>query len=258
MPAVLAQVHGDTVGAGFLGVQGGLHRVRIGCPGPGAGWRRDRCSRRAEFEWLQSRGDSLRFMNSSRLTSGRPPRWGASAWRIRRLAAARAPGRSSRRRPWITVRSPGTARVAAAPPAPGRPLAKAGTTPAARSGAHRCRHRERNHSPVAPAGAIRTRAAAVRWGAPPQQRQGRGVVGEDFRLRVFRRQQADQQLVEIETAEQRLAIEQVGNAGAFQAGHGLQFAAPAPLRFQRHEWPRQGRRPCRRRRAGPRAGDPAG
>ncbi len=34
MPAVLAQVHGDTVGAGFLGVQGGLHRVRIaGAPG---------------------------------------------------------------------------------------------------------------------------------------------------------------------------------------------------------------------------------
>ena len=164
---------------------------------------------------------------------------GASAWRIRRLAAARAPGRSSRRRPWITVRSPGTARVAAAPPAPGRPLAKAGTTPAARSGAHRCRHRERNHSPVAPAGAIRTRAAAVRWGAPPAA-AGRGVVGEDFRLRVFRRQQADQQLVEVETAEQRLAIEQVGNTGAFQAGHGLQFAAPAPLRFQRHEWPRQG------------------
>ena len=34
------------------------------------------------------------FMNSSRLTSGRPPRCGASAWRISLFAAASVPGTS--------------------------------------------------------------------------------------------------------------------------------------------------------------------
>ncbi|MNF10752.1 hypothetical protein D3C80_2117960 [compost metagenome] len=29
MPAILAQVHGDAIGTGFLGIQRGLHRVRI-------------------------------------------------------------------------------------------------------------------------------------------------------------------------------------------------------------------------------------
>ena len=86
-----------------------IHRQSVpgnGCPGPGAGWLRGRCSRREECDCWWSRKALLKregiaaqhtrgcqgFRNNSRQTSGRPPKCTARAWRIRRLAADKAPG----------------------------------------------------------------------------------------------------------------------------------------------------------------------
>ena len=69
-------------------------------------------------------------------------------------------------------------------------------------------------------------------------KQGGGVVIEDRRVRVFGGEQADQQFVEVEAAEQRFAIEPGGGADAFQAADVFQFTLATKLHVQRHEWPR--------------------
>ncbi|MNO99245.1 hypothetical protein D3C76_910110 [compost metagenome] len=68
-----------------------------------------------------------------------------------------------------------------------------------------------------------------------QQRQGRTVVLEEFGVRVFGRQQPDQQFVQVEAAEQGVGRQQVGNPGGFQASDRLQLTLPAKLGFQRDE-----------------------
>jgi len=75
--------------------------------------------------------------------------------------------------------------------------------------------------------------------AAVQRRQGRGVVLEQRGMGVFRRQQAHQQLVEVQAAEQRVAAQQVRNAGRLEARHRLQFAGAAQFQLQRQERPRQ-------------------
>ena len=68
--------------------------------------------------------------------------------------------------------------------------------------------------------------------------EGCGVMLEKRGLRVFGREQANQQFIEIEAAEQRLAGKQIGDAGTVQATDVLQLATAAKLRFQRQERPR--------------------
>jgi hypothetical protein len=56
-----------------------------------------------------------------------------------------------------------------------------------------------------------------------QGQQGGGVMIEHRRVRIFGGQQADQQFIEIEAAEQRIAIEPGRDAGAFHAPDVLQL-----------------------------------
>lgn len=72
-----------------------------------------------------------------------------------------------------------------------------------------------------------------------QGRQRGGVVIEHRRMRIFGGQQANQQFVEIEAAEQCLADHPGRGSGTLHAPDVLQFTLAAKLHFQRHEWPRQ-------------------
>ncbi|MNR06169.1 hypothetical protein D3C85_1222320 [compost metagenome] len=72
-----------------------------------------------------------------------------------------------------------------------------------------------------------------------QGEQCGSVVIEYTGQRVFGGQQANQQFIEIEAAEQRLTIEPGGNTRSFHPPDILQLATPTKLHFQRHERPRQ-------------------
>ncbi|MOA05552.1 hypothetical protein D3C78_1251540 [compost metagenome] len=58
-------------------------------------------------------------------------------------------------------------------------------------------------------------------------------------MRIFGGQQANQQFIEVKTAEQRLAIEPGGDASTLHAPDILQLALAPELDFQWHERPRQ-------------------
>lgn len=72
-----------------------------------------------------------------------------------------------------------------------------------------------------------------------QCQQRRGVVLEDGGMGIFGRQQADQQLIEVEAAEQGFAVEPGRDPVAFHAPDILQFAPSAEFDLQGHERPRQ-------------------
>ena len=174
-------------------------------------------------------------MNSSRLTSGRPPRCGARAWRISRLAAASAPGTCQSasaiakfraiEQPWLESHNRLQAGVRHQPIQPLRVDRLTGDIDVEGKTIAQLVEQSPFEGPQ----------QRLKRPVLGQRRQSRDVMLEQCRVRVLRRQQADQQFVEVHAAEQRLAIEPVGGPGAFQAGNGLQFGLAAQFDFQRYE-----------------------
>src|SRR5690606_9110056 len=96
MPTVLAQMHGNTIGARLLRLDGGLHRIRIAGPTGLTQGRHmiDIHTKQYTLRFSHCRSpleDGGRRAKRLRLTSGRSPRCTPSAWRIRSLAVRSVP-----------------------------------------------------------------------------------------------------------------------------------------------------------------------
>src|SRR5690606_4136902 len=75
----------------------------------------------------------------------------------------------------------------------------------------------------------------LQWTLGRQCRQRCGVVIEHCRMRILGRQEANQQLIEVHAAEQRVTVEPVRKTGTLQTSHALEVAATAKLGLERHE-----------------------